>query len=65
VKFTVRDAGDAVGGATVTLVGKTCTTGSTGVCSIVVPARSAPATLTATVTRSTYQPSSLQLRVVR
>ena len=65
VKFTVRDAGDAVAGASVAVAGKSCTTGSTGVCSVVVPARSAPATLTATVTRSTYQPASVTLRIVR
>ena len=65
VAFKVRDAGDALGGAKVALVGKTCTTGATGGCSITVPARSAPATLSAAVTKAGYRQTSVTLRVVR
>lgn len=65
VSFKVRDAGDALSGAKVSLVGKSCTTGATGGCSITVPARSAPTTLTATVTKAGYQQTSVPLRVVR
>ena len=65
VAFKVRDAGDALSGAKVALVGKTCTTGTTGGCSITVPARSAPATLTAAVTKAGYRETAVTLRVVR
>lgn len=65
VAFTVRDAGDTLSGAKVALVGRTCTTGSTGRCTITVPARSAPATLTAAVTKAGYRATAVTLRVVR
>lgn len=65
VAFSVKDAGDPVPNARVSLAGRTCTTGASGTCSIAVPARARPATLTATVTGSGYAPASLVLRVVR
>ena len=65
VTLTVKDAGDAVARALVTLAGRTCTTGTAGTCSITVPARARPATLTATVSRDGYEPASVSLRVVR
>jgi hypothetical protein len=64
VAFTVKDAGDPVSNARVSLAGGTCTTSAAGTCSLAVPARARPATLTATVTRDGYAPASVGLRVV-
>ena len=65
VAFSVNDAGDPVSGAAVGVAGRTCATGAAGSCSITVPARSTPTTLTATVTRSGYLPANVTLSVVR
>ena len=64
VAFAVKDAGDPVSKARVSLAGGTCTTTAAGTCSLVAPARARPATLTATVTRDGYAPASVGLRVV-
>ncbi|MGZ4132361.1 MAG: hypothetical protein ACXVWF_04885 [Actinomycetota bacterium] len=62
VDFTVRDAGQAVSGATVKVGTKSCKTGSAGSCSIKFPKMKAQK-LTATASKSGYRKDALTLTV--
>jgi hypothetical protein len=62
VTFTVKDAGQAVGGAKVQVGTRSCTTAANGSCSIGFP-KMGPATLTANATGSGYAKATLKLHV--
>jgi hypothetical protein len=62
VSFTVRDAGQAVSGATVKVGSKACRTGSAGGCSIRFPKLKAQKLL-AVATKSGYRKDTLKLTV--
>jgi hypothetical protein len=62
VTFSVRDAGQAVSGASVKVGTKSCTTGSAGSCSIKFP-KMKPQKLTATASKSGYRKDALTLTI--
>lgn len=59
---TVRDAGDAVPGATVSIAGKKAKTSKSGIATVIVPGAS-PGTVKVTVTAGGYQPLMLAVKL--
>jgi hypothetical protein len=63
VTFTVTDVGDPVSGATVSLLGKTATTNSSGIAKITVPKGTATGNHTATASKTGYAPATFTIKV--